>query len=58
MSIGNFEYTLDEIEKFGFTELHQVFLFGSTVKEMRKQNPKGKVHTWMGLEWIAEKFGV
>ena len=56
MNTHHFEYTLDEIEKYGFSELQQVFLLGCTLREMRKKKPNGKVTTWMSLEYIAEMF--
>jgi len=44
------EYTLNELEEFGFTEFQQVMMFGNTIKEMREMNSKGTISTWIKLE--------
>lgn len=44
------EYTLDQLEEFGFTEVQQAMMFGNTIKEMREMNFKGTVKTWIDLE--------
>ena len=51
MSVGRMpEYTLNELEEFGFTEVQQAMMFGNTIKEMRKINPNGTLSTWIKLE--------
>lgn len=44
------EYTLDDLEKFNFTEFQQMMMFGNTINEMRKLKPNGTIQTWIRLE--------
>lgn len=52
------EYTLDQLEEFGFTEVQQAMMFGNTIKEMKDVNPNGTVKTWIKLESQFTKKGI
>ena len=48
------EYSLDELKKFDLNEFQQTMLFGQTIVEMQKLNPKGKISTWLDIQSILE----